>query len=150
MNKVLPADRAEFALREEAGKRDDPGFLTDKAGVVMRLRKQTRAAAVAGEDQAAGGGRRMCVSVRLQERMQVLIGALGIPNLELDGLADADAIRNGQGPGLPVEPEDVADQKIAALERALVLVNDKADVQPLLEKLLVARSELLPDLLQPR
>ena len=116
----------------------------------MRLRKQARAAAVAGEDQAAGGWRRVCVPVRLQERMQVLIGALGIADLELDGLADADAIGNGEGAGLPVEPEDVADQKIAALERALVLVNDEADVQPLLEKLLVARSEFLPDLLQPR
>src|SRR5262249_33478364 len=49
VDEVLSADRAEFALREEAGQRNVAGFGAKDAGVVVRFGEQARAAAVAAE-----------------------------------------------------------------------------------------------------
>ena len=53
-----------------------------------------------------------------------------------------------RAPFVSVQAEDVAHQEVAALEVAAVLVDDAADVQALLEQVLVLRVEALPELLQ--
>src|SRR5262249_44757911 len=64
------------------------------------------------------------------------------------GLAHADVIVDRQGARLAVEAVDVAHQEIAALEFALIFVHHQAHVQPLLEEVLLARAQPLPDFLK--
>ena len=51
------------------------------------------AAAVAGEDERSFGG------ASFEELAQVLVGGVGVADLELDGLAEPDAIADGDGTG---------------------------------------------------
>ena len=84
MDEVLAADRAKLALGEEAGDRDRAGLGADDARVVVRLGEQVRAPAVAGEQERRG--RRFLVGgqVKLQQGVQVLVGGVGVADVELD------------------------------------------------------------------
>ena len=75
---------------------------------------------------------------RSQQLAQVLVGRLGVADVELDRLAATDPVGDGQGPGPRVEADQVADQEVAAAELVAVLVDRQADEQPLLHQLLVA------------
>ena len=69
------------------------------------------------------------VDVRLQQGVQILVGARGVADLELDRLPDADVVRDDERAALLLQAHDVADEEVAALEFALVLVEDASDVQ---------------------
>ncbi len=80
--------------------------------------------------------------------MEVLVGRVGVTDMKLHRLTDAHSFTDGESPAVADETEDVADQEIAALEIAAVLVDDPADVQPLLEEFLFVRTERRPEFLQ--
>src|SRR5262245_27640624 len=147
MDEVLAADGAELALGEEAGHGDVPRLGADGPGVVVRLVEEARAAAVAGEEQGAGRPVLVGAEVELEQGVQVFVGSLGVADVELHRLADPDPVGEGQVTALPVEAEDVAYQEIAALDVSPVLVDHPADVQTLLKQFLIARAQLLPEIL---
>src|SRR5208282_2745518 len=62
--------------------------------------------------------------------------------MELDGLANTDHVRDLDGTGI-IGPHHVAHQEVAALERALVLVDHPADVQAILNSPLIVAGKLL-------
>ena len=137
MDEVLAADGADLAHGEEAGDGDRAEDLVDQAHVVVGLVEEPGAAAVASEEQGTRrAGRWPDCRAQRAGFAQVLVGGLGVADVELDGLADADQVGDRDGPGV-VGPDHVADQEVAALERLLVLVDHPADVQAVLDPPLV-------------
>jgi hypothetical protein len=129
MNEILSAHRSELPHGEEASERYRAGFGPHGTGIVMRLGKQPCPSAIAGEHKGTGRALFMSRDIAVQQRMQVFVGRRRVPNVELDGLPDADIIRNGQGAAVAVQSQDVSNQEIAPLKLALMLVDDPADVQ---------------------
>ena len=80
---------------------------------------------------------------------QILVGGFGVPHLELHRLPDLDLFADGQRPRLLVDPEEVADEEVAAPEVEVVLVDDEADVEALAHEPAVLVAGGLHDLLQP-
>src|ERR1043166_2956080 len=124
VDEVLASHGAQLALREEAGERDGARGLAHRLGVVVRPAEQAGAATVATEEQAT---RRR--AGRLKHEPQVFIGAVGVADVELDGLADADVVADRDGAGVAVEADQVADQEIAAAEGVAVFADRPADHQ---------------------
>src|SRR5690348_108067 len=89
VDEVLAADRAELAGGEEAGERDRARLLLDRLRVVVRPREEARPSAVAAEEQGPRGMLLMSVHVHLEQGAEVLVGRLGVADMELDRLADA-------------------------------------------------------------
>src|SRR5205085_10430413 len=83
-------------------------------------------------------------------RVQILVGPPRVTQIEMDRFTPAHVSLDSQRPGLAVQAEYIANEKIAALKFSLVLSNDAADVETLLKELLVARAQFLPELLQAR
>ena len=136
MQEVLPADRADLAGAEAAGRGHGAQELGDDPGVVVGHAEQSLPAAVAREEQ-----RRLGLLAR-EQRPQVLVGGGGVADVELDGATDGDLLADGDRAGLAVAADQVADEEVAAAEVDPVLVDDDAEVQALLEQraLLVGRA----------
>ena len=81
MDEVLVADRAELAGAEHAGHRTLRDLLVDQLGVVIGLAEEVAAPTVAGEHEGRGA------RLTLKEVPQVLVRAVGVADLELDGRA---------------------------------------------------------------
>src|SRR5204862_27182 len=109
--------------------------------------EEARAAAVATEEQRRRRFRFPRPAGVLQEDVQVLVGGGGVAHVKLDGLPHANALGDRQRAGRLVEAHDVAHQEIAAAEGILVLADDAADMEAVLDQLLIAWREVLPDLL---
>ena len=102
-----------------------PEQLVDDAGVVVGHAEQAPSPPVAREQQRGARPRRRSSSVA-----QVLVGGVGVADVELHGLADARRRRRPRcAPVVAVGAEHVADEEVAAAEVGLVLVDDEADVQ---------------------
>ena len=118
-------------------------LFVDEPGVVVGLAEQVAAAAVAREHQ------RRPSALAGEQEAQVLVGAVGVADLELDGRPDLGDGADGEVPGLRVGAEHVADQEVAAPEGVLLLVDHLAHVEPVLDQLAVVRREGGDDLAQP-
>src|SRR5205085_10094197 len=81
VDEVAAADRAEFALGEEAGQGHVAGLGTDRGGVVVRLREEARAPAVAAEQERRGRRAVVPRPVLVQQGAQVLVGSLGVADV---------------------------------------------------------------------
>src|SRR5207253_1330067 len=80
--------------------------------------------------------------------MQVFVGRCRVPDVELNRLAYADQVGDGQRAAVLIDTEHVANEKIAALEFVLVLIDDAADMQTMLKELLIFGLQFRVDLLQ--
>ena len=92
MDEVLTADRTDLAHGEEAGDGYRPIDRVNHAHVVIGFVEEPRAATVACEEQGpdAGGPDG---GPGHQQAAQILIGGVGVADVELDGLADAEQVR---------------------------------------------------------
>src|SRR5260370_41561013 len=115
---------------------------------MVRLKKEACAATVAAEDQGRRRPLLVRTQVELQQGVEVLVGRVGVTDMKLHRLTDAHSFTDGESPAVADETEDVADQEIAALQIAAVLVDDPADAHPLLEAFLVVRTGRRPEFLQ--
>src|SRR5580700_2586310 len=150
VQEVLPADRAEFASAEEPGHRDVAQRGGDETGVVVGLGEQPRSAAVAGEQERPGGtAAAQHAGLALQGAAQVLIGRFGVPDVELDGLADLDLVAHRDGPRVGVGADHAADQEVALAGLGPVLVDDHAQLQALGQQLLIPAGQRGGHLAQP-
>src|SRR5262249_10998701 len=108
-------------------------------GIVIGRGKQSRAAAIASEQQRASRG---CTVTRfssdLQQVAKIFIGGLFVANVELNRLARANKITNGHRPAARIGADDVADQEIAPLELILIFAKHSAYVQAAANHLLFA------------
>ena len=66
---------------------------------------------------------------------EVLVGRVGVADVELHGLADADLLADRERARALVGAEQVADEEVAPAELGLVLVDDEPDVQAAAEQL---------------
>ena len=80
--------------------------------------------------------------------MQVFVGRCRVPDMELNRLAYADQVGDGQRAAVLIDTEHIANEKIAALEFVLVLIDDAADMQTMLKELLIFGLQFRVDLLQ--
>src|SRR5205085_789138 len=71
--------------------------------VVVRRAEQARAAAVAGEQQRRPRRRGVAGQLLAQQQPQVLVGRLGVADVQLHRLADADAVVDRHRPGRAVD-----------------------------------------------
>jgi NAD(P)-dependent dehydrogenase (short-subunit alcohol dehydrogenase family) len=131
VQEVLPADRPEFTVAEEAGHRDVAQRGGNEPGVVVGLGEQPRAAAVAGEQERPGGPAAAQGSgLAFQRAAQVLVGRLGVPDVELDGLADLDPVADRDRSRSGVGADHAADQEVALARLVPVLVDEHTELQP--------------------
>src|ERR1043166_3761670 len=86
--------------------------------------------------------------VMAEQLAKILIGRVGVANVELHGLADANVVGDAHGAGVPIDTDDVADEEVAALEAVLVLVDDQTDVHTVLDEVAFLTVEFLPELLE--
>src|SRR3954470_21918795 len=91
---------------------------------MVRSSEQAGAAAIAREDQGAGGG------AAVEQPLELVVGRRCIPHLELGGGAHLDQVTDGDGAVARIAPEHVADEKVARPERRLRLVDYPPEVHP--------------------
>ncbi len=127
-----------------------PTSAENRPRVMIGPAKEARAPAIATEKERGGRGRFVHLFINLQKCVQILIGGGRVAHMKLDRLPDAHAVGDRQGAGRVVQAHDIADQKIAAAKSVLILADDAADVQAVLNQVPVARLEFLPNLLQLR
>ena len=111
--------------------------------------EHVRPAAVAGEQQRAGGAaaaRRQGPARSASRRSSV--GARAIADVHADRLPDPDPLADRERPGVGVGADDRPDEEIAALVLGLVLVDHQAEHQALGREPLLARVEIADRLSQ--
>ncbi len=98
-----------------------------KLGVVVGCPEQVPAPAVAGEQQRGLGlgGR----SLPDQQPLEILVGGVGVADVELHRRADLEHVVDGDGAGLAVAAQDLADEEVAGPELGLSFVDHPAQMQ---------------------
>src|SRR4051794_23369708 len=113
---VAAGDRTDLAGREEPGDARGGQPLAYDEHVVIGGREQLRPATVAREQQRplhrVEPGRR---AEPCEQLPQVLVGTLGIADLEADGATNLHDVANDEAAGLAVTPEHAADQEVSVL-----------------------------------
>ena len=69
----------------------------------------------------------------MEHEAQVLIGGVGVADVELDRLPDADVVGEGEGFVRLVDADQVADEKIPAPEALAIFADGPADEQTVLQ-----------------
>ena len=67
--------------------------------------------------------------IRLEQRVELVAGGRGIAQLELHGLALLHHLADRHGTCGPVRTEQIADEKIPALEPVSLFIDDDAEMQ---------------------
>ena len=148
MQERLTADRANFAVAEQPRRRDRAERIGECLGVVIGHTEQRSPPAVAGAEQSAKHRlvRFQPGLVGLQLSSEVVVRGRCIAELELDRLSNTREGADGNGPGLSVEPQDVADEIVTPTVFVAVLVyrqpNEQVATRPL-TSLLVQRVQRL-------
>ena len=105
---------------------------------MVRLSEQPRSAAGAGEQQCPGGAAAAeGGGFPLQGAPEILIGRVGVPDVELHGLAHLHLLSHRDGSRSGVGAGDAADQEVPLARLGLVLVDDHPHVRALGEQLLL-------------
>src|SRR5882672_298467 len=112
---------------------------------MARLAEHARAAAVAVEEQSAGGG--IFFLLGLEEKIQVLVGGGGVAHVELNCLAGADEIGDADAAAGLFHAEDVADEEVAARPGLAIFVDGGADVEAVVKELLIVVRHAIDDFL---
>src|SRR5438034_8508297 len=126
MHEVAARDRTKLARSEEARDRNIPEGSLHRTDVVIGLAKEALTAPVARKEQRPSHRRG---ALWLEHRAQVLARRLGIANLELNGLPHLGHIADRDRSGVAVDPDEVADDEVAATELGLELGRGLTDVQ---------------------
>src|SRR2546427_9252467 len=127
MEEVATADGRELAVPEEAGEREGAQVLPNQRDVVVGNTVQSLptpgAVEVATERWAPP-----VESARHtgQRELEILARRIRVAELELDGLADAHGVADGDGAGGLVRPDQIAHQEIPALERRFRRIDGQA------------------------
>ena len=132
---IAAGDGAKFALGEQAGHRDRADHRLHNGRIMVRLLEHPGAAAVAREEQRSAAFAFRHRLERAEHRPQVLVGRLGIADVELDRLAGADKRPDRDGAVVFIRADHAGDQEVATIEVVLILVHRHADVRPALEDL---------------
>lgn len=142
VDKALAADGSELAAAEEAGGGHVAEDFAEDADVVSGLGPHMRAPSVATEEHGRADGFPLAGG---EHGAEVLVGAGGVADVELDGGTDAGVAGDADGAGAAVEAEDVVDEKVAAGEGFLAFVDDPPDEQGLACELVVLRGKGVDD-----
>ena len=140
MQKILFADRADFAVAEKARESERTEPLLHELGIVIRAAEQMLPAAIATTQAPAVNRRTANLGFGPREqRIHVLGRGVGITPLELHGLSRSRQGADGQHAGMGVAAQQVAHEEVAAMEIFEVFVDDEADEQISLRLALVLR-----------
>ena len=125
------ADRADFAVAEEAGGGERAEILMQGVDVVVGRAIHAFASAHTTEQHRAVRPRTLAFGFAREQGRQIFRGTLAIADLELHGLAGPQEIAHRQRAGLWVVPDEISDEEIATAKFFLVLVDDAAEEQGL-------------------
>ena len=140
MKKIPVADRADFAIAKKAGKAQGAEFLLHVARVVARHAKQARAAAITAAKAGAKNFAAFQVGASTREKLRVVFGARGgIAALKLNGLTRTREGANGEGAGVGVRADEIANEEITAMEFIEVFVDHESHKKISLAFLLFCR-----------
>src|SRR5436190_9997839 len=130
VQKIAVANRSDFAVAEKAGQPQRSELLLNQSRVVVGMAEQQLPPAIATAQAPAidRGATEFPLGAR-QQRHHVLRGSRRVPALKLDGLSETGKRANGDGARARIGADEVAHEKIAALEVLPVLVDDEADEQ---------------------
>src|SRR5262245_27123101 len=120
VEEVPRPDRRQLAIAEEPREREGAEVLADQRNVVIG--DTVEALAAPGTVEVAAERRPAAVEGAGhpdQRDLQVLARGSGVAELELERLAHAHAIADGDGAAGLIGAEEVPDEKVAALERRL-------------------------------
>src|SRR5690349_15335408 len=112
-----------FPVGEEPGDRQRPLMVLDRLGIMVRLAVEVPPAAAAGDEKTAARLLRLG-GHSVQEMIEILRRGLGVADLELQGLPHLEQRTHHQRIRVGIEPHQIADEEIAALEGILLLVHD--------------------------
>ncbi len=140
-----PADGADLSSSKEPSQRRLIEAGGECLGIMVRSWKQPAAAAVAGEEHHARRLRLELLAV--EKELQVFASRLGISNMQLHRLANANLVVDDQSANTLVGLHDVADEEIAAAESGLVFVDDDAEEDTLGQELALRFGKLAGDFL---
>jgi len=144
VQKIPVADGADLAIAKEAGEAQGPKLLLDVARIVARDAKQARAAPVAATKAAAQNLASLQVCASTREKVGNVFRACGgIAALKLNGLTGTGERADGEGAGVGVGADEVADEEIAAMKFIEVFVDDESHKKIALAFLLFRRRKLL-------
>src|SRR5205823_4525536 len=109
------ADRADFAVAEKSGARDRAKNIGECRRIVIGHAEKALAASVAGKNER---GKRLAAfeAIQLCEFHQILVGGGLVAQLVLQGLPGSDPRTDRDCARLGIGAEQVADEKIAALQ----------------------------------
>src|SRR5262249_58743501 len=147
MEEGTAAHGADLAVAEHAREGRIGKLITNACGVMVGDLEHVRPASVAREDEPAGGRKcaTICGARRAKHRPQVLVRRLGVTHMKSERLPDAYALADVDRPRVGVTSDDAPHQEVAALVLGLVLVDDDAGEQRLVDP----PPLLLPERLNP-
>jgi hypothetical protein len=105
VEKISSSDRAHFALGKESRQGNGAQFFSQDGGVVMGNSKESFSPSATTEQQGSKRFRGCGALGRGEQRMEIFIGGMSIPDLELNGLSFLDHVADDDGAGLLVGPE---------------------------------------------
>ncbi len=124
-----------------------PAQLTvDQPGVVVGDAEHAPAAAVAGEDEGAGGGTtRQRIDPYTELAPQILVGRAGIAGVQSHDLTGTDARADGDPSGVAIGAEQATDEEVALLVVGLAALDHDAHEQAPGDQRALVRGELADD-----
>ena len=129
MEKIPPADRADFSLGEKSRERSGPEPFLHHHTVVMGSAEQTFSASATTEQEGAERRTVMFCAIRRQKKMEILTGGPGIPEMKLQRLAFLHLIADGNGAEALIGADQIAHQEVSPFESASMLVDDDPDMK---------------------
>lgn len=135
MQDVPPSDWTDLSRAEEACDGDFGMRLLEHRDVVIRCTEEASAPSVAGEEECTFRPAARRQGAGFEQPAQVLVGAAGIPEVELHRCPDGDDVADGDGAVLLVDAEQVTDPEVSLAEVGPRLVDDDPDLQAALGEL---------------
>jgi len=144
VQKIPVADGANLAIAKKAGEAHGTELFLDVACIVTRHAKQARAATVAAAKAGAENVASFQVCASTPEKLRDVFGARGgVTALELNGLSRTRQSADGEGAGVGVGADEIADEEIAAMKFIEVFVDDESNKKVSLAFLLFRRRKFL-------
>ena len=142
MKIITLAHGPDFAVAKETAEADVAQVMLHQPGIVIGGAKQIFAAAVAAAQATPkhGGGLQRFTGA-MQQFIKILAGGTGIAALKLQGLTGTRQGADSNGAIVRISPDEIADEKIAAMKLVEILVHHHANKKIAARLLLIRVTE---------
>ena len=125
-------DRSDFTGGETSGDRWFLKSFSNDRKIMPAVAEQLLPAAIATHQKYC---KRVGMQLlRVQQEMQILVGRLGIADVELNSLSAAWKLADDDAVSILIHPEDASNQKISTSESRLLLIKHRPKEKPALQQ----------------